>query len=55
MHGGRAFEFPDEIDHSKVTKIKKIIHFLIKSESEEVDLIVHRNGKVISFARLNTS
>jgi hypothetical protein len=32
-HGGKAFDFPEDIDKSKVTKIKKIVHFLIKSSA----------------------
>jgi hypothetical protein len=31
------------------------VHFVIKSEHEEVDLVLHRNGKTFSFARINTS
>lgn len=31
MHGNKAFDFTEDIDHSKLTKIKKIIYFIIKS------------------------
>jgi hypothetical protein len=55
QHGSKAFDFVEDIDHNKTTKIKKIVHFIVKSETEEVDIILHKNGKVVSFCRLSTT
>jgi len=55
MHNNKSFDYLEDIDHNKTTKIKKIAHFIIKSDSEDVDLVIHRNGKTIASARFNTS
>ena len=55
QHGSKAFEFAEDIDHSKVTKIKKIVYFIIKSDSEEVDLILHKNSKPFAACRLSSA
>lgn len=52
-HGSKAFDFTEEIDRNK--KIKKVVFFIIKSETEEVDLIIQKAGKVYSHCRLSTS
>ncbi len=31
MHGNKAFEFTEDVDKNKVTKIKKVIFFYIKT------------------------
>jgi|LakMenE18May11ns_1017448.scaffolds.fasta_scaffold8901425_1 hypothetical protein len=38
-----------------MTKIKKIIYFIIKSDNEEVDLILHKNNKPFSICRVSSS
>jgi hypothetical protein len=38
-----------------MTKIKKIIYFIIKSENEEVDFILHKNNKPFSICRVSSS
>ena len=55
QQGSKAFDFGEDVDHSKVTKIKKIIYFIIKSENEEVDLLLHRNSKPFSACRISSS
>jgi hypothetical protein len=55
QHGSKAFEFTEDIDTSKTTKIKKVVFFLVKSENEEVDLILYRNGKPLSVCRINSA
>jgi len=53
--GSKAFDFAEEIDKSKITKVKKVVFFIIKSETEEVNFILTRNGKVFTYCRFNTN
>jgi hypothetical protein len=55
QHGSKAFEFAEDIDHSKLTKIKKIVYFIIKSENEEIDLLLHKNGKPFASCRVSST
>jgi len=54
-HSGKAFDFTEDIDKGKITKIKKIVHFLIKSSTEEINFILSKGGKIFTFCRLNSS
>ena len=47
MQNSRAFEFTEEIDQTKMSKIKKIIHFVAKSEADEVDFLIQRKERVV--------
>lgn len=55
QQGSKVFEFSEDIDHSKTTKIKKVVFFIIKSESEEVELTLHKNGKPFSTSRFSSN
>ena len=54
-HGNKGFDFAEDIDKNKLTKIKKVIFFIIKSETEEVNFILTRGGKVFTYCRFNSS
>ena len=47
-YGNKAYEVGSEFTNTKVNKIKKIIYFIIKSEEEEIKILVEKNNKVIS-------
>lgn len=55
MQGNRGFEFGEDLSQAKVTKIKKIVHFISKSEADEVDFLVLKKEKVVMQCRLNIS
>lgn len=53
-YGSKAFDFQEDIDRSKISKIKKVVFFNIKSDVEEVDFVIQKAGKVYSHCRLST-
>lgn len=54
-HGSKAFDFTEDIDKSKTTKIKKVAFFIVKSDIEEIDFLLQKTGKIISHCRLSTA
>lgn len=55
QYGTKAFDFTEDVDHSKLTKIKKIVYFIIKSDNEDIDIVLQRNGKSLAVCRVSST
>lgn len=54
MYGNKAFELGGEYNNPKPAKIEKIIFFMIKSEDEEINIIIEKNLKIVAQSRFYT-
>lgn len=54
-HGSKAFDFVEDIDKSKITKIKKVVFFIVKTEVEEIDFILQKGDKIFNHCRVSTT
>lgn len=54
VYGNKGFEVGNEFNTAKPAKIKKIVYFIIKSEDEEVSIVVERNLKIVAQSKFYT-